>query len=328
MGTTKWKELKSRFPDVVTSDAWKKMVREHLEDRNKYILNDKETDDLFEKFSKKKGILLKGKEEPEKQKETKAWYTKLWELPKKIFEASRDVTSFRDGGHIPVMHDGGIKRTTGLAYLEKGEIVLPKQFAEGGTVTNELASVVGAHPTAQSLNMKVEIDTSKLEEVIERGIEVNIDDTVKVGVDTADATVGVDPDAKVNVDTSGMATELATAVRDATTDITVKIEGGGVGAAENDALARVAESVDKVNNSLITVKRELEERIEMVGGIDEATVSIMINEIEGKIQTELNSDIRTNVDGLRRELTQQKQINDYRVEELNYLINNLKTKVS
>ena len=234
-----------------------------------------------------------------------------------------DIDEELFSGEIPVMHDGGIKRTTGLAYLEKGEIVLPKQFAQGGAVSDGLKNVVSIPTSAKSLNMKVEIDTSKLEKIIEKGIEVNIDDTVKVGVDPGDVTVGVDPNAKVGVDPDAIVSV------DPEAKVGVDTSGitGGVGAAENDALARVAESVERVNNSLITVKRELEERIEMVSGIDELTINRMIAEVEGKIQTELNNDVKTNIDDLRRELTQQRQISDYNVEELKYLINVVKTKV-
>jgi hypothetical protein len=249
---------------------------------------------------------------------------------KKLLEEIEKELGWKNGDmfgkkaeEIPIMHDGGIKRTTGLAYLEKGEIVLPKQFAQGGIVNDELKSVMSIPTSAKSLNMKVEIDVTELKEIIEKGIEVNIDDTVKVGVDPGDVTVGIDPEAKVGIDPEakvGIDPEAKVGVD--TSGITA-----GVGAAENDALARVAESVEKVNNSLITVKRELEERIEMVSGVDELTINRMISEAEGKIQTELNNDVKTNIDDLRRELIQQRQISDYNVEELKYLINVVKTKV-
>ncbi len=305
-----WKQI---FPDKEIS---KKEIAKGTTDFKTYLGTEKE------KFKNKFPEMSKGKE-------TKAWYTKIWESLGKYRKASEDYLYEKaEGGAIPTMHGGGIKRTTGLAYLEKGEMVLPKQFAEGGVV-DELKDVISIPTSAKSLNMKIEVDVSELKEIIEKGIEVNIDDTVKVGVDPGDTTVGVDPDAKVNVDISGMATEFATAVRDATADIIVKIDttGGGVGAAENDALARVAESVETVNNSLITVKRELEEKIKMVGGVDELTINRMISEVEGKIQTELNNDVKTNIDDLRRELIQQRQISDYNVGELKYLIDVIKTKV-
>lgn len=48
---------------------------------------------------------------------------------------------YANGGRfMPMLHNGGVTRSTGPHYLEKGEVVLPRRFADGGLVTSDLTT--------------------------------------------------------------------------------------------------------------------------------------------------------------------------------------------
>jgi hypothetical protein len=86
--------------------------------------------------------------------------------------ASVMPSDHKGGGSILAYHNGGRVGTTGLAFLQQGEVVLPRgDFAVGGLVDNVKSSVsTGIHAMS--------IDTSKLEDVVRKleGLELRVEE--------------------------------------------------------------------------------------------------------------------------------------------------------
>jgi len=74
------------------------------------------------------------------------------------------------GRFMPIMHDGGVTRSTGPHYLEKGEVVLPRRFADGGLVNSELTT--NTITNAQQKSITLTWDESKKLQVEDRVLRV------------------------------------------------------------------------------------------------------------------------------------------------------------
>jgi TP901 family phage tail tape measure protein len=87
-----------------------------------------------------------------------------------LSDTFKDNKKSEGGRFMPIMHDGGVTRSTGPHYLEKGEVVLPRRFADGGLVNNELTT--NTITNAQQKSVVLTWDESKKLQVEDRVLRV------------------------------------------------------------------------------------------------------------------------------------------------------------
>jgi len=126
---------------------------------------------------------------------------------------TRYPESMKDGGSMPVYHQGGYVRKTGPIFAQKGELVVPQQLADGSGKGEPF------EVDANSLtNIKVTAEIEGLDELkkllkagilikgTEEGVDLNVDEAVR-----ALSAVTFDiPDPQFTVDLSTTTVDLAT----------------------------------------------------------------------------------------------------------------------
>lgn len=242
------------------------------------------------------------------------------------------------GQSANVMHNGGVVNKTGKIFAEKGEVILSKNFAEGG--------LVGA-AASQSLNQQIttSIDTSELESVLSNFInevesvfstELKVEDKqlkvedkeFKVSVEQPDWKVPVEmptDSLKVEVDLGNASENLKNAIT-AALSTPVKVDASSVKAVGGERLDAVAETIKSVQDRLITVKSDLENQIKMISTNNETTDidSRVIRVVDTRL-TNVNkdlSDLRNDVGRVQSDLRRQDQIFDSKLTELDYRLKN------
>jgi hypothetical protein len=218
---------------------------------------------------------------------------------------------------MDIMHTGGIAKSTGPKFIEKGEVILPKSYAEGGVVASPLVDL--AKPGATKfLNGKTELDSSefksaiddfetivnKLEEVT-KDVKLTVDTSVAVPIDVGDAVVPVDiTNVSVPVDVTGVSIPIDTTgvtvsvdAADAASRISAAIAtataglGGTVGAERIDILA---ETVKAVDDRLISVKDNVDTMV--------FDTTEKLNSVKSSIEDRMNNievEVRRHVSELR-----------------------------
>ena len=217
---------------------------------------------------------------------------------------------------IDTLHTGGIVGSTGPKFLEKGEVVLPKSYAEGGVVTSQIEKL-SKKGGANFLNGKIELDSAEFKNAIASfesavsrldDIKLSVDSTpipvditgVSIPVDTAGITglvVSVDASdaadrisaaitgSVVSVDASEAADRISAAIRTTTA-------GGTVGAERLDILAETVKAVDdrliNVKDSITTMVINATEQVQTVKSVTEQKVKELEEEVR-KQASELRS---------------------------------------
>jgi hypothetical protein len=266
---------------------------------------------------------------------------------------------FSLGGQVDsmkVMHHGGFVNKTGPVFAQKGEVIFPKGFAEGGMVSDLLEEDL---PSLKNLTFK--IDTSELKALLDKelkveDIELKVEDKILEVEDkifsvedkifsvedkelkvedvelkvedkifqVEDKTFSVDDvvlkvdDTPLKIDVGTIVSDISEAVREAVSNITVQTEnaGGAVGA---DEFATLTETVNNVNDKIIALNRDMESKIEMLGDVSETSI---LNKVNGMINDSISNivlEIRssdTTIDNIRSEVQREKDLNNYRMSEI------------
>ena len=267
---------------------------------------------------------------------------------KNITDAPVDMP-FSEGGQVNsmrVMHAGGVVSKSGPVFAQKGEVFFPKSMAEGGPVadgvsklmekdlpnlkdlalkidTGELKALLGRELKVENIELKVEDKVLEVEDktfTIEDKVFL-VEDKVFTLEDTVlkveDVILRVD-DTPIKLDVGDLAADVATAVQNAVANVTIKAElaGGAVGA---DEFASISEAVNNVNDKVIALNKDMEGKIEMLGTTNEQNI---LNRVEGMIKSSINDtilEVRTTdnvVDNLRSEVQREKDLNTYRMSEI------------
>jgi hypothetical protein len=251
-----------------------------------------------------------------------------------------------DGGSIPFFQSGGAVTQSGPIYAHKGEFVVPKGFADGGLVDGSVAEASLREGTIKlEDNGLADKIADKIREAIESS-EVKVEET-KVGVDTTDAKVPIDiGDYKVPVDTTvkvgvdvgqavvpvdigTAASSIGDAIKQASTSVGDAVKQalnnasvGGVGGVGADAIDAVSNNVREVQDKLITVKDELDIKIEAVKSeIYENSRSEITSQVENalsRVQQDINEH-RTDISLMNSKITRFEQQTDYRLREVDRL---------
>jgi len=241
-----------------------------------------------------------------------------------------------DGGSVPVYHHGGEVRKTGNIFAQKGEVVLPKSFADGGMVDDKVMS--------QSLNKSVvaTIDTSELKKLMAQPLTVE-ETTVKVDkVEVEQPEWGIEvkqpeweieieqPDPiTVALDTGDAESRLASSISDAINNATVNVEAtgtAGVGGQELDALGEaIAQVSDRVfelktthDDKINIIESKLSEENIDIGQAIEQAVDRRVASVDKSI-----SDTNSNMDTVRSSSERQRQYFEQKLSDVEYRLNNI-----
>jgi hypothetical protein len=211
-------------------------------------------------------------------------------------EEDKRKFSFRDriGGFFdslskfsaPVFHNGGVVSKTGKIFAQAGEVIVPKGFASGGD-TDKVALQT----------QSIQIDVTNLVNEIKSALseaEIKIDPNTEVKVSKPDWTVSIDPGAevkvaqpewripvdmptdsvKVSIDLGDATTRLSESITSALSK-TVQVELNNAGnAVGSDRLDEIAKTIQQVNDKIISVKNDLDGKIEMINTSNKETSSI------------------------------------------------------
>jgi len=221
---------------------------------------------------------------------------------KKANLSQSDLIMLEDKPTGELKHHGGEIRKTGHVFMQKGEVVYPKNFAEGGPVYGELAK----EAVTDSLNntVEVKVDVSALDSAIDRleSLELKIEDKKleivedlpKLEIDVTNIDLTVDGDAA--------AAKIQAAVENISLDIT---STGAVGAEE---LKNVSEQLEGRINSLNVSVEDLQNNLKMISSSEE-TIDIN-NLVDTKVSAYVSSmdrqinDVVSDISGLESKITQ------------------------
>jgi TP901 family phage tail tape measure protein len=255
-------------------------------------------------------------------------------------ELIKNLNRKADGGSMPFFQSGGPITKSGPIYAHKGEYVLQKGFAEGGLVDG---SVMSASLREGSIKLEDNGLADKIADKIKEAIEsseikiedakVKVDTTdarvpidigdYKVPVDTTNAKVGVDvSQASVPVDIGTASSAIGDAIKQALANATVDVnvnQAGAVGATNIDV---VSNSVREVQDKLITVRDELDLKIESIKtemyNSNKSEIATQINNAITRVQQDINEH-RTDISLMNGKITRFEQQTDYRLREVDRL---------
>jgi len=250
---------------------------------------------------------------------------------------------------MPVMHTGGFVQHTGPAFLQEGELVLPKNFAEGGSVDNNqlsgiltndksISMVISNNSINELVNKLNEVELSvedkKLELVDNKVTISNIDDikNIKLAVDYESVKLSVDTsNVKIPVDITGLSIPVDVAGKSVTVDtsnvkIPVDITGLSIpvditntsvkldlGDAELKLMAAISKAIESatinVNTSTKTVGSDAVDKLAQI-----------VSDINNKIYT-VNDKLTTVENKFNNVVNESNRIN----EVIDVRISNVKT---
>ena len=247
-----------------------------------------------------------------------------------------------DGGSIPFFQSGGVISQSGPIYAHKGEVVIPKGFAEGGLVENSNASAALREGTiklednglADKIAEKIReaIESADVEVTLEEGATVKLDpdavvpvsipEDATVKVDTTNVTVGVDSgQTTVPVDVSAAADAIGDAIARALSSASVDVNvnqspGQAVGA---DGIDRISAAVSDVQDKLIAVKDELETKIETVrvdvSARAQSEISSQVEAVMSRVQQDINEH-RNTISNVTSKITRLEYQTDNKIREV------------
>lgn len=292
-----------------------------------------------------------------------------------------------DGQSAKVYHNGGIVSKTGKIFAEKGELVIPKAFADGGqvgmpsTATTALSTSIKLDASdiiskLESIELKVEdkafkledskvkLDTSDLPKLeVEKpdwtvkvedkalkledntvkldvsdlpklevdvsnlpNVKIDISDLPEIKVEKPDWTVQVGVPTEpmtVKVDIGDAESRLRSAISEALSQpVRVEVDGS-VNAVGGEKFDQLAQTVKSLSDRLITVKGEIDGKINMIDKGNNQTseidrvVSLAVSNGVSPIKQEIN-DLRTEVSRLGSYQRRQQTTIDARLEQMRY----------
>jgi hypothetical protein len=258
----------------------------------------------------------------------------------KAHEYAKDATSAFQS--MPVMHAGGEVRKTGPIFAQKGELVLPRGFADGGFVDDTtssailkegaikiqddgIAETIADKITAALENTKVDIKEDAKVGVDIGDVKVPVDvGDVKIGVDLAGVTVPVDTsDVSIGIDVTAAASTLeqsiTRAISSASVDVKTTSSTQSVGA---DKIDEVATSVRDVQDKVFTLRGEMESELETLRGASvnsgtlRAEVENVVNVAMGRIEQDVNDQANI-ISNLTSKVTRTEQRLDVKIDTAN-----------
>ncbi|MGD9158774.1 MAG: hypothetical protein PVG39_10240 [Desulfobacteraceae bacterium] len=244
-----------------------------------------------------------------------------------------------NGGSIQFYAGGGDLTKSGLYYGHQGERVLSKSDAKAFDENAMMSASLREGSIKLEDNGLADKIADKIKEAIESS-EVKLEDT-KVKVDTTDARVPVDigdykipidtADVKVGVDvgqasvpldigtaSSSIGDAITQALASASIDVNVN-QTGTIGA---DSIDRVSDNVREVQDKLITVKDELDIKIESVKDevlrTNRSEITAQVNDALNRVQQDINEH-RNDISQISSKIYRFEQQTDYRIREVDRL---------
>jgi len=336
--------------DVTGLRIKSEMAKTGFTDETKWRLASYDDPEIYEKFKALGGDGYKGKrgyagygllKKAERDSELK----KILSGKDVFSDVSNWFKGFKEHDNMEKLHTGGVVGSTGPKFLEKGEVVLPKTYADGGLVAFRDGGQA-KFSDAKFLDTATKADTSDLESAVNKfiGKLTSVIENSKVGVDVSgvsvpvvneddvtvavsnkdnvtvavvnedDVTVSVDPTgAVVNVDATEAAARIATAIRTTTA-------GGTVGAERLDILAETVKAVDdrliNVKDSITTMVINATEQMQTVKSATEQKVKELKEEVRiqvSELRTK-NADVVSSVSNVIHRY-------DVKINDLSYDVN-------
>jgi len=225
-----------------------------------------------------------------------------------------------------VKHHGGEIRKTGHVFMQKGEMVYPKAFAEGGPVYGELAndSVYGGlanETTTQPLNNSMEVKIN-IDEAINRlaKLELKVEDKKLEVVELPKLEINTD-NVNLTVDGDAAAAKIQTAVEN------IKVNTASTGSVGAEELKNVSEQLESRINSLNVNVEDLQNDFKMISSAGEnidinGLLNNKINEYTSDINRDI-SEVKSNMSNLESRITQNQNMINVTTTELDRKIMHL-----
>ena len=218
--------------------------------------------------------------------------------PKELEAYLKDVKTKQTTVTGENKHHGGEIRKTGHVFMQKGEMVYPKGFAEGGPVYGELAKETAN--SALNGSMKIEIDTTALDDAIGRL------EALEFKVDTRDVNLVVDGDAA--------AAKIQAAVENINIDIS---STGAVGAEE---LKKISDQLeDRINGLNINVE-DIQNELKIINAPGEtidvnSLITDKVNQYTLDIDRKIG-EVKSDISHLESRITQKQNMINFTTIEL------------
>jgi hypothetical protein len=229
-----------------------------------------------------------------------------YETAKKFREVLKTMGTKPDkranGGSLPVKHGGGMIAQSGPIFAEKGEIILPKKYADGGVAENSLMTATltgGSQSEAPGWVKEFIKELSSVE------LKVNTEG-VTVGVNTEGAFVDVKTEGvAVPIDTAGLGdfvSSISDSVKTAVESAQINVTGGAVGA---DEINKLNELIENVQNKVLVVSGDLEGMKTTVLDLENNSITQEnIRTQVGAVVSDAMSSVRSDIDSYRNEISQ------------------------
>jgi len=245
------------------------------------------------------------------------------------YKHEEERLKMREGGSIPVKHHGGLIRKSGPVFAQKGEVIYPKHFQDGGPVSNDLRDQLASNDTGNNLNatvVNVEVDTQGIKSSIEDAfttvssklaeIELKVQEKeLVVKLDEENITVSLDTDTVTisNIDDITSAVERA--------NITVSADAVG---ADNATVEHLEQRI----NSLGAAVDENTQQLAIVTSAEAvdvpATVQAALASEMSRVNQQLN-DNNAKISDLTSTVSRQAYIARTTIENVDRRIQDLKT---
>jgi len=224
---------------------------------------------------------------------------------------------------LPVKHHGGFITKTGPVFAEKGELIIPKGFAEGGFVGDESSSLVLRNGVATQLQDNGIADriAEKIREAIE-STTVKVDEEAKVSVDVGDAKVPIDiNDTKVELDTTNAAQTLSDAIKTAIDSASIDVKSSASDSVGADKIDELSTTIRDVQDKIFTINDELSTKIDSLEGktVDNSMLRSEVNRSVTDALTGIEADIdsqRNDLSLLNSSVVRTEQSNQYKFNEV------------
>jgi len=223
----------------------------------------------------------------------------------------------------PAKHHGGVISKTGPVFAQKGEVIFPKHFADGGPIHDSIKRKFDVPDVTKTLNttMEININSKSLEDAISKleGLELKVEDKELKVEDKTFEVEDKEFTATVEVDASAAADQIQTAINNS--KVSIDATATAVGA---DAVDAVARRVDELNVLFGNMQRQMNtvaigEPVDVQGTI-EMVVASKMSDINQKMN-EFNSDISS----LESTVTRNTNITRNVVTDIERRITNLQT---
>jgi hypothetical protein len=208
---------------------------------------------------------------------------------------------------IPGAFFGGKMKKAGLTYLHGGEVVIPKNFAEGGDLEslNFDRNTINKRPSAN-------IDTSEIVKEIESAIRSAIEAAEFPKLEVTDNLPMLDVDVtdkKIGVNTEGVVVPLSAEDAIAGIESAISKINAGPNAVGAERMDKIEELMEKLDGTVFSVKEDLEEKIEIINrdNVSRTSVAEMIQNATDPLRTEIYRNNSSGSEDNRRDLENTRQ---------------------